>query len=204
MPTPHHIVTFASLFTFFAPAAYSTPEIGKHAPDFSVQDIQGKTVSLDELKGKIVVMEWNNPSCPFVHKHYDSGNMQKLQTYATGKKVVWLTVNSSAEGREGSMDTTQAKAYVADKKLASSHYILDADGTLGNLYAAKTTPDMYVIDQVGTLVYMGAIDDKPTANPDDIKTAHNYVRAAVDSLLQAKPIEVSSTQSYGCGVKYKD
>lgn len=185
-------------------SAFAAADIGKPAPDFTAAAIDDSLIHLADLKGKIVVLEWNNPGCPFVHKHYDSGNMQKLQAYAKSKGVVWLTVNSGAQGREGNMDTTQAKAYVAENKAVPTHYILDPEGEIGHLYGAKATPHMFVIDAKGTVAYAGAIDDKPTPDPTSLLGAHNYVRAAIDQLLAGKPVATSSTQAYGCSVKYSD
>lgn len=191
------------LSLFVALPAYAAPSIGQSAPDFTATGaLSGKSVTLSSYKGQIVVLEWTNPDCPFVRKHYGSNNMQTLEQYARDKNVVWLSINSGAAGREGSMDAAQAKAKTTETHAVVSDYILDADGKIGNLYGAKTTPHMFVIDKNGMLVYMGAIDDKPTANPADIASAHNYVRDAIDSTIAGKPVEVSSTQSYGCSVKY--
>ncbi len=184
--------------------AEAAPAIGKPAPDFTATAVDGDSVTLSEYKGKIVVLEWNNPGCPFVHKHYDSGNMQKLQSYAVGKGVVWLTINSSASGKQGHMDNALAKDYIDKEKLTATHYILDPAGKIGKLYGAKTTPHMFVIDAKGNVAYMGAIDDNPTPDPAAVKDAKNYVRAAIDDLLAGKPVAVASTQSYGCSVKYAD
>lgn len=184
--------------------AYAAPATGQAAPDFTATDIAGKEVKLSALAGKTVVLEWNNPGCPFVKKFYGSGTMQKLQGEMKAKGATWITINSGAEGKQGHMNADEAKKYIADQKAQPDHYILDSEGKIGNLYEAKTTPHMFVIDAKGTLAYMGAIDDKPTPNPDDIAGAKNYVRAAVEALASGKPVEMASTQSYGCGVKYKD
>ena len=175
----------------------------KQAPDFSAADIEGKPVQLSALKGKIVVLEWNNPGCPFVRKFYGAGAMQQLQQDAAAKGVVWLTVNSSAPGKQGNMDAGAAKAYVAEQKAAPAHYILDPEGKIGNLYGAKTTPHMFVIDAAGNLAYAGAMDDKPSPNPDVLAGAHNYVMAAIADLQAGKPVALESTQAYGCNVKYE-
>ncbi len=201
--------TLVSLFTFvplalLAVSAQAAPGIGKPAPDFTGTDAAGFVVTLSDFQGKIVVLEWSNPGCPFVHKHYDSGNMQALQSYATSKGLVWLTINSSAPGKQGHMDAALAKDYIAKNKVAATHYILDPEGKIGRLYEAKTTPHMFVIDANGTLAYMGAIDDKPTPDPASVEGAKNYVRAAIDDLLAGKPVATASTQSYGCSVKYGD
>lgn len=182
--------------------ALAAPEIGKPAPDFKATDIEGKEVSLSGLKGKIVVLEWTNPGCPFVQKFYGAGAMQALQQEMTGKGAAWISINSGAKGKEGYMTADEAKAQLAESKSHTQHYILDSDGAIGHLYAAKTTPHMFVIDEKGLLAYHGAIDDKPTADKADIAKAKNYVRAAVEALQAGKPVEVASTQSYGCTVKY--
>ena len=197
-------IALSTAFLFSATMAIAAPEAGKPAPDFSATDIDGKTVKLSGLKGKIVVLEWNNPDCPFVKKHYGSGNMQQLQSYARDKKVMWLAVNSSGPGQQGNLTPEQAKAMIAEKKMSVDHYLLDPEGALGRLYEAKTTPHMFVIDAKGNIAYMGAIDDKPSTNADDIELAHNYVRAALDSLMAGAPVTLASTQSYGCSVKYKN
>lgn len=174
---------------------------GKPAPNFTATDIEGKAVELSKLQGKTVVLEWNNPECPFVKKFYGAGAMQQLQKDA-GKEAVWITINSSAVEKQGHLTTNTAKAYVKDQAAAPAHYILDAEGKIGKLYDAKTTPHMFVIDKSGNVVYMGAIDDKASTDSADIKGAKNYVTAALGSLAAGKPVEVASTQSYGCNVKY--
>lgn len=184
-----------------AVAGKASAEIGKPAPAFSAADLSGSQRTLAEHAGKIVVLEWNNPDCPFVKKHY-AGNMQALQKELTGKGAVWVSVNSGAPGKQGHLDATTAKAMISEKGAAPSAYLFDADGKIGRAYGAKTTPHMYVIDAKGMLVYAGAIDDKSTSNPDDVKGATNYVRQAVEELLAGKPVSVASTQPYGCSVKY--
>jgi hypothetical protein len=182
----------------------SAAEVGKPAPDFSAKDIQGKPESVSQYKGKIVVLEWNNPGCPFVQKHYGTHNMQALQQYAQGKGVVWIAINSGAPGKEGYMDASQAKAYIAKVGGHEDAYILDPEGKIGMLYGAKATPHMFVIDTNGVLAYEGAIDSKPTTDWDDVKTADNYVRDALNALLSGKSVAVPQTRAYGCSVKYKD
>lgn len=183
-------------------AAFAAPEAGNPAPDFTAADASGKTVKLSDYKGRVVVLEWHNPECPFVKKHYGSGNMQKLQSYAQGQQAVWITVNSGAPGKQGAMTPAEAKAFVEKHKLAIDHYIADPEGKIGKLYDAKTTPHMFVIDKDGNVAYMGAIDDRPSADPKDIAAATNYVRAALDALKSGTPLVMTSTQSYGCSVKY--
>ncbi len=176
--------------------------VGRPAPAFTAADGQGKTRSLDEFKGKLVVLEWWNPDCPFVGKHYGSGNMQKLQREWTAKGVVWLTVNSSAPGQQGYMNAAEANATMKEKGGAPTAVLLDPDGTTGRAYGAKTTPHMFVIDRTGTLAYAGGIDDKPSTDQADVPTARNYVAAALEALTAGKPVITKASQPYGCGVKY--
>lgn len=178
--------------------------IGEKAPDFTLPAADGGEKALSSFAGKIVVLEWHNKGCPFVKKHYGSGNMQALQKEYTGKDVVWLSINSSAEGKQGYETAAEALETVKAEGAAPTHVLLDPKGMVGKLYGAATTPHMYVIDKEGKLAYAGAIDDNASAEPEDAKTAKNYVRAAVDALQAGKPVEVSSTKSYGCGVKYAD
>ncbi|MEJ0063219.1 MAG: redoxin family protein [Alphaproteobacteria bacterium] len=157
-----------------------------------------------EYKGKTVVLEWNNPECPFVKKHYGTGNMQTLQKYAMDKGVVWLAINSGAPGKQGHLTPETAKTVLAEVKSTPTAYILDPEGKLGRLYGAKSTPHMFVIDKAGVVAYAGAIDDKPTYNPEDVPGAENYVKAAVDALAAGQqPVKTHAT-AYGCGVKYAD
>lgn len=186
-----------------AAPALAAPEIGKAAPDFTATDSNGKEHKLSDYKGKIVVLEWNNPECPYVKKHYDAKNMQKLQEEKTTKGIVWLTVNSGAEGKQGHLTGAAANAYIAEKDAKQTAYLIDAKGEVGKAYEAKTTPHMFVIDKEGNLVYDGAIDDNDSANPADAATAKNYVSAAIDALEAGKTVETSKTKPYGCGVKYE-
>jgi len=188
----------------FSAAAQAAPAIGQPAPDFTATDAAGKEVNLSALKDKIVVLEWHNPGCPFVEKFYGGGDMQKLQADMKAAGAVWITVNSGAEGKQGHLKAAEAVKYLADQKSNADHYILDSSGTIGKLYDATTTPHMFVIDAKGLLAYKGAIDDKPTAKSSDIAGAKNYVREAVLALKEGKPVAVSSTDPYGCSVKYKD
>lgn len=185
------------------PAAAQTQAVaGKPAPAFSLQDSKGKKHALSDYKGKLVVLEWVNYGCPFVKKHYESQNMQKLQKNYTGKGVIWLSINSSATGKQGSMTPDEVNKALKEKGAAPTAYLLDVDGTVGRAYGAKTTPHMFVIDQKGVLVYSGAIDDKVSTEISDVSGAKNYVAAALDEALAGKPISVASTKSYGCSVKY--
>jgi cytochrome oxidase Cu insertion factor (SCO1/SenC/PrrC family) len=176
--------------------------INKKAPDFSLVGIDGKTYKLSDYAGKYVVLEWNNPDCPFVRKHYGSGNMQALQKRYVDEGVVWLTICSSARGKQGYYEPDALKPMLKKLKVASTAYLRDPEGTVGRLYAAKTTPDMFVIDPKGVLIYAGAIDDKPSTNLDDIKGARNYVAACLDAAMAGKAVATASTASYGCSVKY--
>jgi peroxiredoxin len=176
--------------------------VGEKAPAFTAQTADGKAVSLADFAGKIVVLEWHNKDCPFVVKHYESGNMQALQKELTAKEVVWLTVNSSAEGKQGYETAEAALKTAADADAAPTHILLDVDGAIGKAYDAKTTPHMFVVDKDGTLVYAGAIDDRASFKQEDIAGAKNYVREAVKALAEGKTLETASTKPYGCSVKY--
>jgi peroxiredoxin len=184
------------------PAA--TARVGEPAPAFSAPDIAGKTVRLGDYAGKTVVLEWTNDGCPFVGKHYDSGNMQSLQQKYTAAGVVWLTIASSSPGEQGYVTPAEARADLARWRAAPSDFLLDPEGTVGRLYDARATPHMVVIDRAGRLVYMGAIDDKPSTRLADVKTAHNYVAAALDAVAAGQPVAVTSTQAYGCSIKYRE
>ena len=194
----------ALLTTVIASAAFAaeSPRVGTPAPNFSVADTKGKTHSLADYKGKYVVLEWFNPECPFVKKHYGSGNMQKLQQEAAGKGVVWLTIDSSAPGKEGNLTADAANKTMSDLKMSSVALLLDADGKAGQAYGAKNTPHMFVINPEGQLIYQGAIDDKPTPNPADVATANNYIRAALADAMANRPVSNPTTKPYGCSVKY--
>ncbi len=177
-------------------------EIGQPAPNFTLQGSDGKMHSLKDYPGKIVVLEWSNHDCPFVRKAYDSHNMQKLQSKYTAKGVIWLTIISSAKGKQGYETAAQENQILQAEGASPTAALLDPTGKVGHLYSAKTTPDMFVIDQNGNLVYMGAIDDKPSTDVADVKTARNYVSAALDEVMSGKPVTTAATTSYGCSVKY--
>jgi peroxiredoxin len=176
-------------------------EVGKPAPNFSATDINGKTVKLSDYQGKIVVLESYNSDCPFCDNQYKTGATQDLQKDLAAKGVVWLLVNSVNPNNASHRTPDQAKQEIADKKIAATAWIDDSSGAVGHLYDMKTTPDVYVIDKNSVLVYQGAMDDKPDPMHDP-RTARNYVREAVNDLLAGKPVEVSQTKPYGCGVKY--
>ena len=178
-------------------------QVGKAAPDFSLQDTNGKTQKLSAYKGKLVVLEWLNHGCPFVKKHYGANNMQTLQKDYTKKGVIWLSIVSSAEGKQGYQTNAEHNAAMKAQGAAPTAILIDAEGKVGHLYGAKTTPHMFVVNKKGELAYAGAIDDKPGTDAAEIKTAKNYVKAALDQLSAGKPVEVSSTKSYGCSVKYQ-
>jgi peroxiredoxin len=187
-----------------AGASSSQAEVkpGAQAPDFTARDANGKDVTLSSLRGKTVVLEWTNQDCPYTVKHYATGNMQALQKEATGDGVVWLTVSSSGPGTQGYVTAAEANKLTIDRKASPTAFLLDPDGKLGHLYEAKTTPHMFVIDKEGKLVYMGAIDDKPTANHGDVAGARNYVREALAASKSGQPMQAASTRPYGCTVKY--
>src|ERR1700730_1364047 len=191
--------------TFIAGAIYAAevPPVGAAAPDFSLTDSNGKSHSLSQYKGKYIVLEWFNPECPFVKKHYGSGNMQKLQQEYTGKGIVWLTIDSNAPGAEGNMTPEQANKIMASWKTHQTALLLDPESTVARSYGAKNTPDMIVINPEGKIVYEGAIDNKATPNPNDIPSSTNYVKAALDESLAGKPVSNPATKPYGCSVKYK-
>ena len=178
------------------------PQVGSGAPAFTLKDTSGKEHSLSDYKGKFVVLEWFNEGCPFVKKHYTSGNMQKLQQEYTGKDVVWLSINSSAPGKEGHVTAETAQKTISEWKMNATKILLDHDGKVGKMYGAKTTPHMFVIDKEGKLVYQGAIDSKPSSDTADVEGAENYVKVALDSSMAGKPVATSSTKPYGCSVKY--
>jgi peroxiredoxin len=198
-----HAATLATVLTTLASApALASAVVGEAAPAFTLPDSNGKPRSLAEFQGKVVVLEWWNPECPFVGKHYGSGNMQRLQKEWTAKGVVWLTVNSSAAGQQGYVDGAKANALMEERGGASTAVLLDHDGNVGKAYGAKTTPHLFVIDGKGRLAYAGGIDDKPSTDKADVATAKNYVSAALAEVTAGKAVTIASTQSYGCGVKY--
>jgi peroxiredoxin len=183
--------------------AADSPPVGSAAPDFSVSDSKGKTHSVSQYKGKYIVLEWFNPECPFVKKHYGSGNMQKLQEEFTGKGVVWLSVDSSAPGKEGSLTSEEAEKKMSEWKTHQTALLLDPDAKAARAYSAKNTPHMFVINPEGKIIYEGAIDSKATPNPADIASSTNYVKAALEESLAGKPVTTPSSRPYGCSVKYK-
>lgn len=184
------------------PVAQASPTINQPAPDFTATDAKGKSHRLADYSGKLVVLEWTNHQCPFTVKHYKSGNMQSLQQRYTDKGVVWLSVVSSAKGKQGYVTGDEALALTQSRNAQPTAVLLDESGTLGKLYDAKTTPHMYIIDKEGKLAYNGAIDSIRSADPADIKTAENYLSAALDALMAGNTVSKALTKPYGCSVKY--
>lgn len=189
-------------FALIAAPAAAQPINGLPAPEFTAIDANGKSVSLLDLRGKTVVLEWTNSGCPFVRAHYDSGTMQARQREARSLGIVWLSINSGAPGKQGHVTGPAARAEIAANAAAPSHYLLDADGHIGRLYAAKTTPHMFVIRPDGTLAYQGAIDDRPTAIEADARAATPWALNAIKAVLAGKPPTPAITRPYGCSVKY--
>ncbi len=177
-------------------------EPGKAAPDFTLPDVHGTNWTLSAQKGKYIVLEWINVDCPFVKKHYGSGNMQALQNEYTAKGVIWLAICSSAPGKQGHYAPADWPAIMDERKAAPTAVLLDPDGKVGRLYGAKTTPHLYIINPEGILIYAGAIDDKPSTDPKTIPDARNYVREVLEAAMAGEPVKLSSTQPYGCSVKY--
>lgn len=182
--------------------AFASPVVGQMAPTFSAMDVDGKSVSLADFKGKVVVLEWTNHGCPFVRKHYDTGNMQSVQADITAMGAVWLTIVSSAPGEQGYVTPDETKARMAAEKWSASSTLLDPKGIIGRAFDAKVTPHMYIIGADGALLYNGAIDDKPTSNKADVTGARNYVRDAMADINAGRPVAMANTRAYGCGIKY--
>lgn len=178
--------------------------VGKPAPEFALSDANGTPHRLADDHGKFVVLEWFNNDCPFVGKHYGSQNMQTLQAEATGKGVVWLTIASSAPGKQGYLTPQAAKHVIQERGAKQTALLLDSDGTVGRRYGAKTTPHLFVINPEGIVIYAGAIDSQPSTDPADIATATNYVRQALKEAMAGHPVTVASTRPYGCSVKYAE
>jgi peroxiredoxin len=185
-------------------AAAQTARVGAPAPDFTARDSNGHTQTLAQYRGKFVVLEWHNQGCPYTRKHYESGNMQALQKQWTGKGVVWFTVISSAPGEQGYVTSFDENEYLQRMHANPTAALLDPDAKLARLYNAKTTPEMYVIDPAGNLIYAGAIDNRPTPDMGDIRGADNYVSDALTEAMQGKPVATEYTRPYGCAVKYRE
>ena len=192
----------ASLLALVSSTALANATVGRPAPSFSATDTSGKAVSLADFKGKHVVLEWVNPGCPYVVKHYGAANMQGTQKEATAKGVVWLAVNSTSADHGDYKAPAAMAQWMQGQKAAATATLMDAHGKVGRAYGARTTPHMYIIDPQGVLVYAGGIDSKATANPADIATATNHVKVALNEALAGKPISQAATRPYGCSVKY--
>lgn len=187
----------------FSGSVQATPAVGLKAPEFSLTDTSGKTVRLSDYRGKHVVLEWVNPGCPYVRKHYNTANMQGTQKEVTGKGVVWLAINSTAESHPDYLAPPQLARWMAGQNAVPSSTLMDEDGTVGKAYGARTTPHMYIVNPAGVLVYAGGIDSIPSARADDVKTAVNYVKQSIEDSLAGKPLRNAVTRPYGCSIKYK-
>jgi hypothetical protein len=187
----------------FASPALAAPAVGQPAPDFTLTDAGGQPVKLSQFRGRHVVLEWTNPGCPYVRKHYDSGNMPATQQDAVGKGVVWLSINSTGKGSDEYMEPGKLVAWQKERKAAPTHVLMDEEGTAGRAYGARTTPHLYIVDPQGRLVYAGGIDSIPSSNPADIQRATNYVKQGLAEALAGKPISAATTRPYGCSIKYK-
>ena len=201
-PGLYGVLAFLAFDANLHPDAHAQARIGAPAPAFTMPDSNGRPVSLGEFKGKTVVLEWTNHGCPYVGKHYRSNNMQSLQKKWTADGIIWLSVISSAPGTQGHVTPAQANKLTADRNAAPTAVLLDPDGIAGRAYDARVTPHMYIVAGDGTLVYMGGIDDKPSARVSDIDGATNYVDQALTEMAQGKPVSVTSSRPYGCTVKY--
>lgn len=198
----YKVLVIVFLVLFGVDSFSQSAKLNEQAPNFKLIDSKGTEHSLSDFKDKIVVLEWINFECPFVKKHYNSKNMQSLQLKYTKKDIVWLSICSSAEGKQGNFTSEEINNRIKNHNAKMTAYLIDADGKVGKMYGAKTTPHMYVIDKEGILIYAGAIDDKASTDVDDIKGAKNYVAAALDELLADKNVSFQSSTSYGCSVKY--
>jgi len=192
----------ALALAFAAAATAHAATVGTPAPEFTAADLQGKPVKLSDHRGKYVVLEWTNPECPYVRRHYNSGNMPALQKEFGAKDVVWLTVNSTNQSSDEFKTPQQMAKWLSEKGAAPKATLIDKDSKVGRLYSARTTPHMYVVDPQGRLIYAGAIDDKSWASTEETKKARNYVRAALGEAMAGKPVSVAATSPYGCTVKY--
>jgi len=196
-------MTVALLLMFVPGLAWATPTIGAPAPDFTLVDSNGTEQSLSDYLGQRVVLEWTNHGCPYVGKHYGTGNMQSLQREVTEAGVAWLSIISSAPGRQGYVSGEEANNLTATRGAYPTAVLFDPDGHVGHAYDARTTPGMYVIDEAGILRYMGAIDDQPTARRSSVEGANNYVREALADLDAGREVQIAETQQYGCSIKYR-
>jgi alkyl hydroperoxide reductase subunit AhpC len=199
-----HYPLFVVVLLSVASCLLAAARVGDAAPDFSATASSGKTVHLSDYRGKYVVLEWHNNGCPYVRKHYNSGNMQRLQKQWTGRGVVWFTILSSAPGKQGYATAAEENDYLSKMQAAPSAALLDPTGDIGHLYDAKTSPHMIVINPQGVIIYDGAIDDKPTTDLQDVTGATNYVSLALEQAMAGKQVETAATRPYGCSVKYSD
>ena len=186
------------------PLLIAAARVGDTAPEFTATASNGKTVRLADYRGKYVVLEWHNNGCPYVGKHYNSGNMQRLQKHWTGQGVIWFTILSSAPGKQGYVTAGEENDYLAKEQAAPTAALLDPSGDIGHLYDAKTSPQMVVINPQGVVIYSGAIDDKPTTDLQDVQGATNYVSLALEESMAGTPVKIPATRPYGCSVKYRD
>jgi len=201
----HPAAIFASFVMLFSPAIFAqSARIGEPAPQFTANDSTGRMQTLAQYQGRYVVLEWHNQGCPYTRKHYTSGNMQELQKEWTAKGVAWFTVISSASGQQGYVTAGEENEYLEKMHASPTAALLDPDGQIGRLYGAKTTPEIYVIDPQGKLIYEGAIDNRPTPDPSDIKGADNYLNDVLQAAMAGKPVAQPFTHSYGCSIKYRD
>ena len=205
MPLRRTLILAAAALVAQAPLhAQAAATVGQAAPDFALKDTNGKTVRLSDFKGKHVVLEWTNPGCPFVRKHYDSGNMPATQKDATDKGVVWLAINSTEKASSDYLEPTKLSAWLAERKASPTAVLMDEEGTTGRSYGARTTPHMYIVNPQGVLIYAGGIDSIASARPSDIEKATNYVKTGLAEALVGKSLTAATTAPYGCSIKYKN
>lgn len=195
---------FALPLLLAATGAQAAATVGQPAPDITLKDTTGKTVRLSDFKGKHVVLEWTNPGCPFVRKHYDSGNMPATQKDAAGKDVVWLAINSTEKASGDYLEPAKLTSWLKERQSVPTAILMDEEGTAGRAYGARTTPHMYIVNPQGQLIYAGGIDSIASAKVDDIPRATNYVKTGLAEALAGKPLTASTTRPYGCSIKYKD
>jgi peroxiredoxin len=194
---------FIATFALAAFAAHAAPSVGQPAPDFTLADTNGKPVKLSDFRGRHVVLEWTNPGCPYVRKHYDSGNMPATQQEAAAKGVVWLSINSTEKSAYDYLEPGKLDAWQKQRKAQPTAMLMDEEGAAGKAYGARTTPHMYIVDPQGRLIYAGGIDSIPSSDPGDIKKAVNYVRQGLNEALSGKALSQATTRPYGCSIKYK-
>jgi len=194
---------FALPALLLAAAAQAAPAVGQPAPGFALKDATGRTVRLSDYRGKYVVLEWTNPGCPYVRKHYDSGNMAATQQDALARGAVWLSINSTEKASGDYLEPAKLAAWQKERRVQPTATLMDEEGTTGKAYGARTTPHMYIVDPQGRLAYAGGIDSVPSSNPADIGRATNYVKQAVAEATAGKPISAATTRPYGCSIKYK-